>query len=228
MYKILIVEDETIAAEYLKSILTERGWDVIGITDNCEDSIRAIKKHNPNLILMDIMIEGPKSGCEVAIEARKISNCAIVFTTAYADEEMLNYAMQIKADGYILKPYNEREIIATISLLSIKDSPSNSNFRISNIMGGFSFNYETNLLYKDNVIVKLGPKALKLIQILCKNRDNCVSYEDIYKSVWDGKLNLKKMQMVVYRIREITQTDFIENINGVGYQIKIDHAFNIK
>lgn len=228
MYKILIVEDEVIAADYLKDILTQRGWDVVDIVDNCEDAIRSIKKYNPNLILMDIMINGSKSGCEVAIDVRKISNCAIVFTTAYSDEEMLNYAMQIKADGYIIKPYNEKEIIATISLLSVKDTSYNEHFKITNILGGFSFNHEINLLYKDNAIVKLGPRALKLIQILCKHRDKCVSYEDIYKNIWEGKLNLKKLQMVIYRIREVTQTNFIENINGVGYQIKIDHSFNIK
>lgn len=224
MYKILIVENETIAGEYLKSILETRGWNVLDVVDNGADVIKSIKKHNPDLILMDIMINGPKSGCEVAIDVRKTSNCAIVFLTAYADDEMISYAMQVKADGYIIKPYNEKEIIASISLLSAKNCVNDNNFKITKIKGGFCFNHKSGLIYKDGEVIRLGPKAIKLIRILCDNRDNYVSYEKLYENIWEDKINLKKLQMVVYRIREICKIDFLENINGVGYQIKIDHS----
>ncbi len=228
MYKILIVEDELISAEYLKNILEHRGWEVVDIVDNGFDAIRSVKKHNPNLVLMDIMIHGSKSGCEVAMDLRKISDCFIVFTTAYADEEMINYAMEVEANGYLLKPYNEKEIIATISLLSIKQNPDTKQYKVSNLVGGFNFNHDTNLLYKNNQIVKLGPKALKLIQILCQNRENIVSYEELYNSIWNDEVNLKKLQMVVFRIREICDSHILENINGVGYKIKIDHSFSLR
>lgn len=223
MFKILIVEDEVIAAEYLKSILLKRGWSVVNIVDNGVDAIKNIHEYNPHLVLMDIMIKGPKSGCEVAMEIRKISQCSIVFTTAYANEEMINYAMEAKADGYIIKPYNEKEIIATLSLLNAKHT--NAHLKICKISGGFYFNYETKLLYRSIEAVKLGPKALKLIQILCNNKNICVSYEKLYSSIWDDEINLKKLQMVVYRIREICGADFLENVNGIGYQIKIDYSF---
>lgn len=220
MYKILIVEDEAIAAEYLKMILEKRDWSVVGIVDNGASAIKSVCELKPHLVLMDIMLSGPKSGCEVAIDIRKVSNCSIVFLTAYADEEMIDYAMEAKADGYLIKPYNEREIIATIALLSTKQNCS-STLKVCEIKGDFYYNHETNLLYKDLEIVKIGPKALKLIQILCNNKNQCVSYEAIYTHIWDDEINLKKLQMVVYRIREICKTDFIENINGVGYQIQI-------
>jgi DNA-binding response OmpR family regulator len=225
MYKILIVEDELIAAEYLKKILEKRGWEVVDIVDNGLEAIRSVKKYNPNLILMDIMINGAKSGCEVAMDIRKINNCFIVFLTAYADEEMINYAMEVEANGYIIKPYNEKEIIATISLLSIKQNCNTKQYKISKIYGGFCFNHDTNLLYQNEDIVKLGPRALKLVQILCQNRENIVSYEELYNNIWNDEINLKKLQMVVFRIREICKINFIENINGVGYQIKVDHSF---
>lgn len=227
MYKILIVEDEVIAAEYLKDTLERQGWVVVDIVDNGVDAIRSVKKYSPNLVLMDIMINGPKSGCEVGIDIKKISDCSIVFTTAYSDDEMISYAMDIKADGYIMKPYNIKEVIATIYILSVKKgNVARNNFKVCRLIGDFHFNYETNLLYKNEQIVKLGPKALKLIRLLCSQRDTCVSYEELYKNIWDGNLNLKKLQMVVYRIREVCNTDFIENINGVGYQVKINHSFS--
>ncbi|WP_263834135.1 response regulator [Sulfurospirillum oryzae] len=223
MYKILIVEDELIAAEYLKMILEKKGWNVVDIVDNGVEALESIRKHNPHLVLMDIMIKGCKSGCEVAIDIRNISNCSIVFTTAYADDEMISYAMDAKADGYIIKPYNEREIFAIISLLSAKQNHCRIT-KISKIIGGFYFNHETNLLYKNDEIIKIGSNALKLIQTLCDHKNTCVSYEKLYATLWDDEINLKKLQMVIYRIREICQIDFFENINGVGYQIKIDYT----
>jgi len=222
MYKILIVEDEAIAAEYLRMILEKRGWDVVDIVDNGEDAIQSIHHHNPQLVLMDIMIKGSKSGCEVAMDIRHISHCSIVFITAYANDEMINYAMDVRADGYIIKPYSEREIIATISLLSAKHH--HQPLKTSKIKGGFSFNHETNLLYKNLDLIQLGPKALKLLQILCNNKHTHVHYEKLYAHIWEDEMNLKKLQMIIYRIREVCEYDFIENINGIGYQIKIDYS----
>lgn len=212
-----------VAAEYLKMILEKRGWEVVDIVDNGEDAMTTIQHSNPHLVLMDIMIKGSKSGCEVAMDIRKISNCSIVFTTAYADEEMINYAMDANADGYIIKPYNEKEIIASIALLSAKQNHHN-HLKISKIKGGFYFNHETNLLYKNLEVIQLGPKALKLLQMLCNNKNSCVNYEKLYTHIWTDEINLKKLQMVICRIRDICESDFIENINGVGYQIKIDYS----
>jgi len=225
MYKIMIVEDELIAATYLRTILENQGWKVVDIVDNADDAIKSLKQYKPDLILMDIMINGPKSGCEVAIDIKKICNCSIIFTTAYADQEMINYAMEVKADGYLVKPYNEKEIIANIAILSAKKNLHNNNAQLTSIFGDFTYINETSLLYKNGEIVKLGPKSLEFIRILCSNKNNYVSYEKIYEQIWGGELNLKKLQMVAYRIREICQVDFLENVNGVGYQIKLDHSF---
>ncbi len=226
MYKILIVEDEIIAATYLQSILENQGWVVVDIVDNGVDTMKSFKKHKPNLVLMDIMINGPKSGCEVAIDIKKISNCSIIFTTAYADEEMISYAIEVEADGYLVKPYNEKEIIANISILSSKQHFNNESSKLTKIIGDFSYIHQTGLLYKNGIPIKLGPKAIKFIQILCTNKNSYVSYETLYQNIWKGELNLKKLQMVAYRIREICKVDFLENVNGIGYQIKLDHSFS--
>lgn len=222
MYKILIVEDEAIAAEYLRMVLEKRGWEVVDSVDNGVDALAALRQHEPHLVLMDIMIQGGKSGCEVAMEMHKISHCSIVFTTAYADEEMISYAMEARADGYIIKPYNEKELIATISLLCAKHTPLNP-LKTTRIAGGFYFDHDSGLLYKDAEVVKIGPRALKFIQVLCANRHTCVSYETLYASIWDDAMNLKKLQMVVYRIREACGEGFLENINGMGYRICLDY-----
>jgi len=217
MYKILIVEDEKISADYLKSILVKQGWDVVEIVDNAIDVIRSVNSYKPDLILMDIMINGPISGCEAAINVRTISNCHIIFLTAFVDEEMISYAADAKADGYLMKPYNEQEIIANISLLFSK---SNDFIKDIPLIENTYLNYQNDLLYQDGEVVKLGPKSLKIIQTLCRNKNSYISYEELYKNIWNDEFNLKKLQMMVCRIREVVGENFIENIQEKGYIIK--------
>ena len=227
MYKILIVEDDVIPAAYLRDILEDRGWRVVDVVDNAIDAMRSLKKYSPDLVLMDIIINDTKSGCEVALDIRRISDCSIVFTTAHANDEMISYAVEAKADAYIVKPYNEKEIIATISLLSIKNNNIHNGFNTVKIDGNFTYENDTGLLYKNGKVVKLGPKALKFIQLLCANKDNYVNYHNIYKHIWKGEVNLKKLQMVAYRVREVCEADFLDNIHSLGYKIKLDRSIDI-
>ena len=219
MYKILIVEDEVMPAEYLKSILSRQGWQVVDIVDNAADAVKSVNKYSPDLILMDIMIKGAISGCEAAVSIRAICNCRIVFVTAYADREMIEYAADIKADGYILKPYNEQEIVANIAILVSKN---NSFTKKTSSENNIYFDCKNNLLYKDKQVVKLGPKSLMLIKTLCLNRNIYIGYEELYGYIWNDKFDLKKLQMLVFRIRKITGKDFIDNIKDMGYKVKCD------
>ena len=216
MYKILIVEDEVISANYLKLVLSKQGWEVVDIVDNAVDTIKSVKKYDPHLILMDIMINGPTSGCDTALEVRAISNCSIIFLTAFADEEMISYAMNVNANGYLMKPYKEQEIIANISLLASKKYPTKNSITQKPTI----FTYKNGLLYKNDEIIKLSPKLLQIIKVLYKNQNQFTSYEDLYKSIWDDELNLKKLQMAICRIREIVGKDLIDNIKELGYKIK--------
>jgi len=216
MYKILIVEDEVISANYLKLVLSKQGWEVVDIVDNAVDTIKSVKKYDPHLILMDIMINGPTSGCDTALEVRAISNCSIIFLTAFADEEMISYAMNVNANGYLMKPYKEQEIIANISLLASKKYPTKNSITQKPTI----FTYKNGLLYKNDEIIKLSPKLLQIIKVLYKNQNQFTSYEDLYKNIWDDELNLKKLQMAICRIREIVGKDLIDNIKELGYKIK--------
>lgn len=218
MYKILIVEDEVISANYLKSILLKHDWQVVDIVDNATDVIKSVKKYNPDLILMDVMINGPASGCDAALHVRTISNCDIIFLSAFADEEMICYAMSVHANGYLMKPYKEQEIIANISLLSSKHKHSKKHLELQNT----KFHYKNELLYKDGEALKMGPISLKIIKILYENKNKYINYENLYQSVWSDKINLKKLQMAICRIRDIAGKDIIDNIKELGYKIRLD------
>ncbi len=90
--RILIVEDEAIVAESLKDQLINLGYQVCGTAANGEDAMRIMEHSEPDLVMMDIMLEGPMDGVEVAGRIREKNEIPVIFLTAYSDNETLQRA----------------------------------------------------------------------------------------------------------------------------------------
>ena len=120
MNKILVVEDESIIAIGLEEHLTAMGYEVVGIASTGEEAIEKARELHPDLILMDIVIQGEKDGIDAAEEIKSEIDVPIIFLTAYADEELIKRAKRIEPFGYIVKPYEERELRAAIEIALYK------------------------------------------------------------------------------------------------------------
>lgn len=114
--KILIVEDELLIAKGLARKLIKLGYQVLGIVSSGEDALEQLKETQPDLILMDIVIQGNMDGIETAELIHQNYHIPIIYLTAYADDQTLIRATATEAYGYILKPFKERELHATISI----------------------------------------------------------------------------------------------------------------
>ncbi len=114
--RILIVEDERVIAEDIRRSLLTFKYIVIGIISNGEDTLESIEELNPDLILMDIMLEGKLTGIETASIIQKKHNIPIIYLTAYTNEDTLQSAKLTQPFGYIIKPFEERELHATIEM----------------------------------------------------------------------------------------------------------------
>ena len=114
--KILIVEDELLIAENLAMKLKKFGYTVADIVSSGKAALKYINSEIPDLILMDISIKGKIDGIETAAKIKDIEEVPIVFLTAYADDETLDRAAKIGGYGYILKPFKDRELYATIKM----------------------------------------------------------------------------------------------------------------
>lgn len=113
---ILIVEDELLIAENLAMKLKTMKYHVIGIVSSGNAAIKKVEEQNPDLILMDIAIKGDLDGIETAVKIRAVYDIPIIFLTAYADEKTLERASQTGCYGYMLKPYKDLELQATIKI----------------------------------------------------------------------------------------------------------------
>jgi CheY-like chemotaxis protein len=114
--RILIVEDELIVAEDLKMTLDTLGYDVVGISATGEEAIALAVEKRPDIILMDIMLAGEMDGITTAGKIRAQFDIPIIYVTAYADETLVSRAKLTEPFGYIVKPFNEREVHSNIEI----------------------------------------------------------------------------------------------------------------
>jgi PAS domain S-box-containing protein len=118
--KIFIVEDEAIVAESLNDQLEALGYIVTGKAPSGEEALRNIKNNLPNLVLMDIMLEGEMDGVETAQQIRELYGIPVIFLSAYSDSETLGRAKLTEPFGYLIKPYKERELHTTLEITLYK------------------------------------------------------------------------------------------------------------
>ncbi|MDZ7960325.1 MAG: response regulator [Aulosira sp. DedQUE10] len=113
---ILIVEDEWVIALDIKQHLNKLGYNVSGTANSAEKALELVAATKPNLVLMDIYLQGDKSGIEAADQIRQQFHLPVVFLTAHADEATLTQAIATHPYGYIVKPFEEQDLIIAIQV----------------------------------------------------------------------------------------------------------------
>jgi signal transduction histidine kinase len=114
--KILILEDETITAHHLRRVLGRLGYEVVGVAANGASALEQIEQTRPDLLLADVGLEGEVDGIEVASCAQREHRIPAVFLTAYSDPETLQRAKLTEPYGFLVKPFAEKELDATIQI----------------------------------------------------------------------------------------------------------------
>ena len=116
----MVVEDEVVIALGLQQRLTEMGYDVIGISYSGEEALGKARSLGPDLILMDIMIPGKLDGINVAEIVKSELGIPVVFLTAFSEDKIIERARKAEPFGYILKPFQDRELKASIEVAFYK------------------------------------------------------------------------------------------------------------
>ena len=112
----LIVEDEILIAEELSERLARMGFKVVGLVDSADDAIQVALAERPDLVLMDIRLKGEKDGIHAATEILRRFRVPVIYLTAYSDRVTLDRAKETQAYGYVLKPFQPRELQVVIEL----------------------------------------------------------------------------------------------------------------
>lgn len=127
--RIMLVEDEPIIALDLRRRLERLGYEITAIADNAEDALSLAARTPPDLVLMDIVIQGPIDGVELAVELGR-RGLPVIFLTAHSDAVTLERAKKAHAYGFLVKPFEGRELHTSIEL-ALHRHESDSQRRIS-------------------------------------------------------------------------------------------------
>lgn len=120
MHKIMVVEDEAVIAIRLQERLTEMGYHVVGISYSGEEAMKQARRLRPDLVLMDIMIPGKMDGVVVAKWVKAELDIPVIFLTAFSEDKIIERAKQAKPYGYIVKPFQDRELKASVEVALYK------------------------------------------------------------------------------------------------------------
>ncbi|HUJ89623.1 MAG TPA: HD domain-containing phosphohydrolase [Syntrophorhabdales bacterium] len=118
--RILIVEDEGLIALELRDRLTEMGYEIVGPVPTGQEAIDHAREFLPDVVLMDIILAGQMDGIEASEVIKNSLDIPVIFLTAHADERTLQRAKATQPFGYILKPFNERELQVSIEMALYK------------------------------------------------------------------------------------------------------------
>lgn len=118
--KILIVEDERIIAEDIRKCVLNCNYDVIGIVPTGKDTLLIVKEQKPDLILMDIMLEGKLDGIETVEKIISKYDIPVIYITANADDKILKRAKKTNPYGYLIKPFEEIDLNAALEIAFYK------------------------------------------------------------------------------------------------------------
>jgi putative nucleotidyltransferase with HDIG domain len=162
--KILIVENERIIAEDIKRTLQNLDYAVCSIVTSGDEAIKKAEQDNPDLILMDIVLQGEISGIEAAEQIHTRFNIPIIYLTAYADAKTLERAKITEPFGYITKPFDEKELYSTIEIALYKNQTEKklqeSKARLQNIINN---NADGIIIVDRKGIVRFANPAVETI-----------------------------------------------------------------
>jgi CheY-like chemotaxis protein len=114
--KVLIVEDEAVVAMHLRHELTKLGYLVAGTATQGEQALKMVEEVFPDVILMDIHIQGTIDGIETAKRIPRYLHIPVIYLTAYSEDTTLKRAGDTRPYGYLIKPFLDRELHATIKI----------------------------------------------------------------------------------------------------------------
>jgi DNA-binding NarL/FixJ family response regulator/DNA-binding PadR family transcriptional regulator len=116
MARVLVVDDEAIITMQLEERISAMGHKVVGMASSGEDAIEKARAAKPDIILMDIVMPGKINGIAAAKVIDKELGIPVVFITSYADDKIIEEVKKVNPYGYIVKPFNELELKATVEL----------------------------------------------------------------------------------------------------------------
>lgn len=221
--KILIIDDEEATVQLISILLEKRGFEPIKAY-RAEDGLRKAYRFQPDLVLLDIMMP-EMDGWEVCKRLREMSDVPIVFLTALADVKDVVHGLELGSDDYIVKPYDNDELIARVRAhLRRSPRPNLAEEMIFND-GDFRINFMNREVYIHNTLRHLTPKEFNLLAVLVRSAGRVVSRRELVTQAWGEEYadSIDSLKLYIHYLRQkvevnADQPEYILTSRGVGYR----------
>lgn len=216
-YNVIYAEDEDGIRENISEFLS-LVFNKVFTAANGEEALELYKNHHADLIITDIKM--PKlSGIDLVKEIRKIDEeIEIIVVSAHTEVDFMLEAIELHLIRYIVKPLTETKLVDAFErFLNSKEKHDLFNFNEDSY-----FNINTNEVFHDDEIHILTKKESEFLKLLIRSK-KIVSYEEIENTLWlDDFMSLNALRLFIKNLRKKLPKSVIKNIQGVGYQIKIN------
>ena len=217
--KILYVEEDEIARENGIEYL-ENYFELIYDASDAIKALQLYEKYKPDIIITDIQM--PKlNGLEFVKRIRqKDKKTQVIIITAFSDKDYLLKAIELGLVKYLVKPVREKEFEEALFLcINALEKDETNIIQLDEITFFDTFNKN---LISSNEMVKLRAKELNFLELLIKNKNRYVSYEEIENYVWNDSVMTKDaLKTLVKNIKTKIPKDLILNLTNSGYKIAI-------
>lgn len=216
---ILYVEDEDCIREMLRDVLKGDFKRFVIAKDGVE-GLKKFKNSEFDIVITDIEMPN-MDGMELAKEIKKISKeTPVVLLTAYSEKERLFRAIDVGVNKYLVKPFTPDKLLDIICKIAKKYLQKDKIVKLSD---EFYFDFKKREVYtKERVSITLTKKELKFFELLVKNRERVVTFEEIENYVWkDEVFTEAALRALVKRVRQKISKELIKNFPGIGYKLSI-------
>lgn len=221
--KILVVDDEETTVQLIAILLERRGYEVIK-SYRADEGLRKAYSSQPDLVLLDIMMPD-MDGWEVCKRLREMSDVPIIFLTARGEVRDVVRGLEMGADDYIIKPYDNDELVARVRAhLRRSPRPSMSEELVFN-NGSFRINFMNREVRVRNEIKHLTPKEFNLLGVLARNAGRVVTRTELVTEAWGEEYSdaIDSLKLYIHYLRQKVESnpdkpEYIMTLRGVGYR----------
>ena len=227
--KILIVDDDANIAELISLYLTKECYDTRMVHDG-EEALQIYEQYGPNLILLDLMLPGI-DGYQVCREIRAKCNIPIIMLSAKGEIFDKVLGLELGADDYIIKPFDSKELVARVKAglrrykkYNVGNDPEEDIL----IHSGLVLNVKTHECTLNEKPLSLTPTEFSILRILCQQKGNVVSSEELFHQIWGDEYFSKSNNTITVHIRHLREKmgdsfeepQYIKTVWGCGYKIE--------
>ena len=221
---ILLVEDEKSITTLIKYNLEKEGFKVF-CSETGEDALKIIKEKIPDLVILDWMLPDT-SGIDVCRQIKidkKLKNIPVLILTAKGEPDDKIKGLEVGADDYVTKPFNNKELLLRVKSLIKRSKPS--LLEDLGIFKDLKIDRITKKVFRENKEIKLGPIEYKLLDFFIKSPQRVYSREQLLSNVWGESINVESRTVDVHirRLRKAInidkKDDLIRTVRSSGYSL---------